>query len=141
MVRSDNGKGVVFDMDGVLIDTGEFHKQAWCDLAKMEGWDLSDEFFYNTFGMQNYQIIPLITGKDMTRSEIDRSADWKEQRYRELIAGQLTLLEGVRELIDDLKLSGFRLAIGTSTPRVNLEFMLANIAVRDRFDDRPAGRH
>lgn len=127
-------KGVIFDLDGVLVDTGRFHKQSWYDLAAIEGWDLTDEFFYKTFGMQNGQIIPMLAGGGMPPDEVGRLGDWKEERYRELIGDQLCLLEGVEELLADLQQNGFRLAIGSSTPRANLDFMLERIAVRDRFD-------
>jgi len=128
-------KAVIFDLDGVLVDTGAYHKQSWYDLAQVEGWAFSDEIFKRTFGMQNAQIIPILAGGEAAAAEIDRLGDWKEQRYRDLIAGKLFLLEGVRDLIDDLKANGYRLAVGTSTPRVNLDFMLEHTHIRDRFDD------
>ena len=84
-------------------------------LAKQQGWSLSDEFFYRTFGMQNYQIIPMLAGDSLPPEEIENLSIWKEQRYRELIAGKLTLLDGVKQLLDDLTSCGFRLAIGGAT--------------------------
>ncbi len=134
MTDGNRGKGVIFDLDGVLVDTGEFHRRSWYDLAKREDFEMSDELFYSTFGMQNYQIIPMLVGREVTAEELERLSQWKEQRYRELISGKLKLLEGVKELIDDLKGAGFLLAIGTSTPLVNLEFMLENVPVDGCFD-------
>ena len=124
MTAATNSKGVIFDLDGVLVDTGQFHKLSWYDLAKKQGFVMSDEFFYRTFGMQNYQIMPMLAGKELPADEIERLSVWKEQRYRELIAGELKLLDGVERLLDELKTGGFSLAVGTSTPRVNLDFML-----------------
>jgi beta-phosphoglucomutase len=133
-MTTNNGKGVIFDLDGVLVDTGEFHKQSWYDLAEQQDWSLNDEFFYRTFGMQNYQIIPMLAGESLPPEEIASLSVWKEQRYRELIAGKLTLLGGVKPLLDDLTSCGFRLAIGTSTPLINLEFMLDETQVHEYFD-------
>ena len=134
MADGNRSKGVIFDLDGVLVDTGEFHRQSWYDLAKREGFAMSDELFYSTFGMQNYQIIPMLVGREVTAEELERFSQWKEQRYRELISGKLKLLDGVKELIEDLKRAGFLLAIGTSTPLVNLKFMLENVPVDGWFD-------
>ena len=134
MTKLYNKQGVIFDLDGVIIDTGPFHKQSWYDLADKEGYVMSDELFYSTFGMQNDLIIPKLAGREVPRNRMERLSDWKEQRYRELVKGKLKLLDGVKPLIDDLKKHGFALAIGTSAPRANLDFMLEHIPLGDCFD-------
>jgi beta-phosphoglucomutase len=137
---SDSGRGGIFDLDGVLVDTGWAHKQSWYDLAEKEGFSMTDEFFYSTFGMQNYQIIPMLLGKEASSSEIDRLSDWKEQRYREIIAEKLVPAEGARSLLCDLKGEGFRLAVGSSAPRANLELVLDCTDLRDYFDAYVTGQ-
>jgi len=134
--KKNKDKAVIFDLDGVLINTGEFHRQSWYDLAEQEGFSMSDEFFEETFGMQNYQIIPRLAGKRMSREEIDKLADWKEARFRELIdqSGKIGLIDGMEELIGQLKQEGFKLAIGTSTPAANLRFLLEHMPVNGVFD-------
>ncbi len=134
MNNKDSDKGVIFDLDGVLVDTGWAHKQSWFDLAEKEGFSMSDEFFYSTFGMQNYMIIPMVTGRELPRAEVDRMADWKEQRYREIIADHLEPAEGARSLLDDLKDSGFLTAVGSSAPRANLDLVLERVGLRDCFE-------
>jgi beta-phosphoglucomutase len=134
MTGVDKDKGVIFDLDGVLIDTGEFHKQSWYDLAQKQGLDISDEIFYSTFGMQNYQIIPILAGRSLPAEDIERLSEWKESCYRELAAGKLTLLAGAETLIKDLKNKDFLLAIGTSTPRVNVTFILEQVPSLNCFD-------
>jgi HAD superfamily hydrolase (TIGR01509 family) len=123
-------------MDGVLIDTAEFHKQSWYDLAELKGYQMSDEFFNHTFGMQNYQVIPQLAEREMSDEEIYSLEEWKENRFRELIdkQGKLPLMEGVGELITSLKQNGFKLAIGTSTTAENLKFLLEHMPVHGEFD-------
>ena len=125
---------VIFDLDGVLVDTGKFHKQSWYDLAAKEGYEISDAFFRETFGMQNYQILPKLANCELGNDEIKRLSEWKESRYRQLIAGQTQLLGGVEVLLKDLKDKRFLIAIGTSTPNANLSFMLKEIPGMDVFD-------
>ena len=125
---------VIFDLDGVLVDTSEFHKQSWYDLAEKEGFAMTDELFYTTFGMQNYQIIPKLARCDIPAEQLDRLGDGKEQRYRELIKGHLTLMPGVKDLLDGLKAAGFLLAIGSSAPLENVTFVLDQTGSTDIFD-------
>jgi beta-phosphoglucomutase len=130
----DGRMGVIFDLDGVLIDSGWAHRQSWYDLAEREDLDMSDEFFTGTFGMQNYQILPMLYGRDLSREEIDRLSDWKEQRYRDLIAEKLTLPPGGARLLSELKGEGFLLAIGSSAPRANLDMVLERLCLNHYFD-------
>ncbi len=126
--------GVIFDLDSVLVDTGPFHKQSWYELAEKEGFDMSDELFRSTFGMQNYAIIPILAERQVPAEEIERMSEWKERRYRELIADKLELMDGAKTLLEDLKSKGFLLAIGSSAPRANLDVVLERCDIRDYFD-------
>ena len=133
MTEVNNRKGVIFDLDGVLVDTGWAHKQSWYDLAEKEGFSMSDEFFYSTFGMRNDQIIPRLV-EGISSEGVDRLSKWKEQRYREIIAEKLTLPPGVGGLLDDLKECGFLLAVGSSAPKANLNLVLERVRIKDYFD-------
>jgi beta-phosphoglucomutase len=134
-MSSDEELGVIFDLDGVLVDTGWAHRQAWYDLAQQEGLQMSDEFFRRTFGMQNAAILPMLR-PGMAPDEIERLSDWKEQRYRDLIKKHLQLADGAKTLLDDLKRHGFRLAIGSSAPSENLDVFWERLSLADWFDAR-----
>ncbi len=120
MTVSNGPWGVIFDLDGVLVDTGWAHRQAWFDLAVREGLPMSDAFFRETFGMQNRSILPMMC-PGITPARLERLSDWKEEHYRQLIQDRLELVDGAEALLEDLKAGGFRLAIGSSAPRENLD--------------------
>ena len=96
---------------------------------------MTDALFYETFGMQNSEIIPQLLGASVSASDMVRISCRKEESYRALIAGKLQFLEGAEALLQDLKANHYRLAIGTSTSRINLEFMLASTPAETYFDD------
>jgi beta-phosphoglucomutase len=108
-------------------------------LAEKEGFSITDEFFYSTFGMQNYQIIPMLLDRDASSDEVNRLSNWKEQRYRKLIAEKLAPSEGAKSLLCDLKNEDFLLAVGSSAPRDNLELVLARTGLQDYFDTYVTG--
>jgi beta-phosphoglucomutase len=137
--ESDHLMGVIFDLDGVLVNTGWAHKQSWYDLAEKEGFSMTDEFFYSTFGMQNYQIIPMLLGREAFSGEVGRLSDWKEQRYRKLIAEKLVPSEGAKSLLIDLKSTDFLLAVGSSAPRANLDLVLERTDLQNYFDAYVSG--
>jgi beta-phosphoglucomutase len=147
-MTSFNGTlGVIFDFDGVLVDSAWAHRQAWYDLAEKEGLEMSDEFFSNTFGMQNDTIIPMML-PEVTTEDMERMADWKEQRYRQLVQSRPELAQGVPALLRDLKANGFRMAIGSSAPRENVdvfwipsglsEYMQARVTKEQVREGKPA---
>ena len=133
MVSCDGKLGVIFDFDGVLVDSGWAHRQAWYDLAETEGLEMSDAFFSATFGMQNDTILPMMR-PGISVDEVQRLSDWKEQRYRELVQRRPEPAEGVMALLDDLKANGFRIAIGSSAPRANVEVFSEALQL-DRYVD------
>jgi len=101
---------------------------------------MTDEFFYSTFGMQNYMIIPMLLGREASSDEIDGFSDWKEQRYREIIAEKLAPSEGAKSLLIDLKNEDFLLAVGSSAPRANLELVLERTDLQAYFDAYVTGQ-
>ena len=134
MASMDNGRGVIFDLDGVLVDTGWAHRQSWLDLAEKEGFDISDEFFRKTFGMQSSEILAELLGTDLPEEKVRGMAQWKEARYREIVADKLKPANGVKALLDDLKSQQFLMAVGSSTPQANVEFLIERLGLTDYFD-------
>lgn len=117
-------RAAIFDLDGTLVDSAPLHCESWVLLSAELGLELPDGWFHQTFGRANYDIIPSLLGRDADDAEIWRLSDRKEELYRELAAEKLTLMDGALDLIQTLHDDGWRIAIGSSTPRANLDFCL-----------------
>jgi len=134
MAPADKKMAVIFDLDGVLVDTGWAHKQAWFAFAEKQGMPISDDFFLNTFGMTNDRVIPMLLGRALSPQQINLLSDWKEKFFRRIIADKLAPDSSVETLLADLKKKGFLLAIGSSTPKANLDLIRERMNFDRYFD-------
>lgn len=124
----------LFDLDGVIVDSSQFHYESWVKLGEEVGFAMTPEFFRKTFGQRNDAIIKQLV-PNATDEQIARWGERKEELYREVARGRLVPLPGAMELIRGLKELGFKLAIASSTPRVNIAFAMEQLNLGELFDD------
>jgi len=125
----DSSIGVIFDMDGVLVDSAAAHFQSWRLLAQEHSGKVTAEEFNRTFGRQNRDIIPMLFGQ-VSDARLEQLADRKEQIYRDLIRAEPPIVPGAVGLLRALYDAGARLAVGSSGPRENIELVLDAMDVR-----------
>ena len=114
-------KGVIFDWDGVVVDSSAQHKLAWEKMAAEHDLPLPDNHFQLSFGKRNEEIIPGILNWAESSEEVARLAFIKEETYRSLIRESgIDPLPGIPELFAWLQAEGIPFAVGSSTPRDNL---------------------
>jgi HAD superfamily hydrolase (TIGR01509 family) len=118
---------VIFDWDGVVIDSSAQHERSWELLAAEENLFLPADHFKKGFGKKNQVIIPAL-GWATDPVEVQRLSDRKEELYRELVRRDgIQPLPGVRELLRALGEAGIPRSVGSSTPRANIE-MIGEVA-------------
>ena len=125
---------VIFDMDGVLADTGPIHFESWVKMANEIDIEFTREFFESTFGQQSVIITRKLLGDEVDDKEIVKRANLKEQYYREMVRDKLEPLPGAIELIKTLKDKRFKLAVGSSGPPENVEIVLRALNLTQYFD-------
>lgn len=134
MSRSDFA--VIFDWDGVIIDSEDYHRESWERLAAEEKLRLPEGAFEASFGMRNQQIIPSVFrwAEESEEERIRALGDRKEELYREIVREQgIAPLPGVVNLVQALSEAEIPFAVGSSTPRENIETVMEVIGLAGQF--------
>lgn len=127
-------RAALFDLDGVVVDSSQFHYESWVKLGEEVGFVMTHDFFLKTFGQRNDTIIRQLV-PNATEEQIAEWGARKEELYREVARNRLVPLPGSVDLIFGLKELGFKLAIASSTPRINIAFAIEQLKLGNFFDD------
>ncbi len=125
---------VLWDLDGTLVDSEEYHWQAWRDAMAAEGVRITREQFLETFGWRNDSIIPRWLGGEATPERVERIGEAKEANYRALVRRNgIAPSPGADEWVRRLHREGWAQAIASSAPRLNIEVVLEVLQLTDCF--------
>jgi beta-phosphoglucomutase len=130
--------GVIWDLDGVIIDSAAPHWQSWQQLAAETGATFTERDFRATFGTRNADIIPRYwhtTGA----AEVQQLADRKEAIYRDLVRANAQALPGALALLQALHAAGWHQALGSSAPMENIRLIIDVLHLNDYLDAAVSG--
>lgn len=133
---------VIFDMDGVLVDSAQAHYQAWRTLAMDFGIELSEEVFRTQiFGRRNHEVLESLLRRILSNNEKETLSLKKEALYRELIQEKVQGVPGCVELVRQLRDQGIPMALASSAPAANVEAVLSQFQIRDAFQTVVTAEH
>lgn len=120
MTQDQSPIGIIFDMDGVLVDSGDAHFESWRLLAvELGAPPVTREQFDRSFGRRSREIIAEWFGVD-DASQAQSLDDRKEAIYRDILELGVPEMPGARQLVARLHAAGFRIAVGSSGPSKNI---------------------
>lgn len=131
--KSTGTDAFLFDLDGVIIDSSEFHKQSWVVLMSSKGINFSEEDFKITFGKRNEEILKDYF-PDLPESEIKKMSYEKEELYRKLAKGNIKPIDGSIDTLRLIRENGFKIALVSSTPKENIDFIFKELKLDNFFD-------
>lgn len=130
-------KGLLFDLDGVVVDTAKYHYLAWKQIADELNisFTLKDnELLKGVSRERSFEIILELGSRIMTSEEKKEYCYRKNKIYLEYI-NKMTeeeILPGVKEFLTDAKKNGYKIALGSASKNANT--ILNNIKMRNYFD-------
>ena len=131
-------KGLIFDLDGVLVFTDKFHYQAWKTMADELGVYFDETINHRLRGVSRMDSMEIILeryeGPDLSLREKEKLAEKKNEIYRTLLESMTPddVTKEVRDTLTKLREKGYKLAIGSSSK--NAKFILEKVELKDAFD-------
>lgn len=127
-------KAWIFDMDGVLVDTNPFHKRAWTAYARELGHDITEEWMAShVYGRINREALTALLGHIPSESEVKRHTMNKETMFIREYSHHIQLIPGLDNLLPAAKTLGIPMAVATSAPRMNVEFIFDRLGLSPYF--------
>ncbi|MDP6636809.1 MAG: HAD family phosphatase [Phycisphaerae bacterium] len=127
MENNSKTNAVIFDMDGVLVDSYQAHFESWRQTARQHDLDMTEQQFAATFGRTTREIITALWGDSVSGDAVGLWDDQKELAYRRILDADFPEMAGAHELLSALRTAGFKLAIGSSGPPENVKLVLEHL--------------
>lgn len=125
----------IFDMDGVLIDSGAHHRSAWqALLEELEVTPEEPEYWRLTIGRPAEEAVPLLLGRPVTPGEARHLALRKRELYASFASHGTQAVTGIPAFVSSLTREGIPRAVGTSASRWDVETLLAHLGLRRHFE-------
>lgn len=128
--------GVIFDMDGVLVDSNRAHLLSWKSVAEESSVEFTEKMFWDTVGMRSESIVERYWPQPLTKTEIAEIVDRKESLFLNHCGEGVFLIPGALEFIRFLCEKSLKFALGSSAPRANVDHILATFGLQNYFGAR-----
>jgi beta-phosphoglucomutase len=126
---------VIFDMDGVIIDSNPYHKKAWQAFCKQHNISISQsDLETKIFGRTSDDTLPILFNRPLEKELIIQYSSEVNKKYRELFEKDIRPLPGLKDFLDELRKADIKFAIATSAPPVNVEYVLTKTNLKNYFD-------
>jgi beta-phosphoglucomutase family hydrolase len=124
---------LIFDMDGVIVNSNPAHRQAWESFNLQHGLQTTEEMHLRMYGRRNDQIVRDYYGDHLSDEEVAARGRAKEALYRQMIADRIEemLVPGLRTFLDRFR--DLPMAVASNAEPENVDFLLDRAGLRQYF--------
>ena len=121
-------QGLIFDMDGTMIDSMPYHAQSWIAFTERHGITIDvDELMRKTTGRTGAECMAVLFGRPIAQQEAWDLIHEKEEIYRALFAPVFTEVQGFKRFCTSAHASGLRIGVGTAGDKHNIAFAMRHL--------------
>ncbi len=128
--RVASGLAVIFDLDGVIVNSNPIHRRAWVEYNRRFGRETDEGMLEFMYGKRNDEIVRYYFGGQLAEADVARHGAAKEALYREMIAGDVNahMVPGVREFMETN--ANVPMALASNAEPANVAFLLEATGLR-----------
>jgi len=128
-----SGLALIFDMDGVLIDSNPLHREAWTAFNRRYGLETTDAMLERMYGKRNDDIVRDYFGESLSPAEVERRGAEKEELYRQMVGDRVeaALVPGIRSFLQ--RYTAAPMALASNAEPQNVYFLLDRAGLRNCF--------
>lgn len=129
--------GLIFDMDGVIIDSNPYHKIAWGRFLRGQGIHFDDRLFDNVLsGRTGPASLRILFGDDLPRETLDIFLEEVDNNYQTILRERddVGAIAGIHSFLEQAAEKGIRMALATSAPELNIELGLEKLHLKNTFE-------
>jgi beta-phosphoglucomutase family hydrolase len=125
---------IIFDMDGILVDSNPFHLRKWADLFRAHGVAFDpQELPKVVLGPPNEVTFRRYFGEPLTREQLAELGEELEENFRRAIGPHARAFPGVRRFLEECHAQSLPMAVASAAIAKNVHFLLAALGLRDYF--------
>ena len=133
-------EAVIWDMDGVIVDSGPFHFNSWHNTLGQYSLVVSEAELRRMFGMTSPEVVKILFGADVKEEFVAQLCEEKELLFREAIQTNAQYIPGVEYWLTEFKRSGIQQALASSGSPENIDAVLDTLGTRFYLDAVVSGK-
>jgi beta-phosphoglucomutase family hydrolase len=134
-------EAVIWDMDGVIVDSGPHHFNCWHNTLDQYSLVVTEPQLRRMFGMTSPEVVRILFGPDVKEEFVSQLCEEKEMLFREAIEKHAEYLPGVEYWLNEFKCAGIRQAIASSGSQENIDAVLDALGTRIYLDEVVSGKN